>query len=84
MIAICDMGSVDAAVADDNDGFQEFIDGYEFQRFGIIQFEMNGEITIPYVNSGFGDGSGPMYRLMAGDGCVGIELDFICQERDAQ
>lgn len=82
MIAICDMGAVNAAVAGDDTGFQNVIDGYDFQRFGMIQFEMNGQIRIPYVNSGFGDGSGPMFRLMAGDDCVGIELDFICQEPD--
>lgn len=82
MIAICDMGSVDAAVADDNDGFQNVIDGYDFQRFGLIQFQMNGDINIAYVNSRFGDGTGPMYKLMADNKCVGIELDFICEDQD--
>ena len=82
LIAICDMGSVDAAVAGDNDGFQAFIDEYDFQRYGVIQFQMKGEIAIPYVNSGFGDGTGPMYRLMAGDRCVGLELDFVCDDPD--
>lgn len=43
---------------------------------------MNGAIEIAYVNSGFGDGSGPVYKLMAGNECVGIELDFVCEDHD--
>jgi len=81
LIAICDMGSLDAAVGSDDDGFQSIIDGHDFQRFGLLQFQMDGEINIAYVNSGFGDGTGPMYKLMSHDNCVGIELDFICEDR---
>ena len=38
----------------------------------FIQSQMNGDINIAYVNSGFGDGTGPMYKWMAGDECVGM------------
>ena len=82
MIAICDMGSVDAAVVGDNDGFQDSVNRYAFQRFGAVHFQMDGEITIAYVETAFGDGKGPMYTLIKEAECVGIELDFICDDLD--
>ena len=80
IIGFCDMTSLDDAVSNDYDKFEEIIEGHNFGRFGVIQARMDGDIEIVYVQSGFGDGWGPVYALIADDECVGFELDFLYED----
>lgn len=82
MIAICDIAAVDEAIGDDGDSFQDRIEAYDFQDFGVFRASMTGDIELAYVSSGFGDGWGPVYSLWDGDECVGIELDFLYEAPD--
>lgn len=80
IIAICDMKALDIAIAGDDDGFQEKIMNINYKQFGRIDFRMDDDIELVYVQSGFGDGVGQVYKLLEGDTCVGIELDFLPEE----
>lgn len=71
-------------VPDDNraDEFQEFISSYDWYRaypYGVITYS---GVDIVHMSSGFGDGIGPGYKLMAGNECIGMELDFIGEADD--
>jgi hypothetical protein len=83
LIAVCDLKRIDAAIDGGDDEFQEMIEAFRFARFGALKFEMSGGIESVYANSGFGDGAGPVYELLDPDNRrVGIELDFVCQDRE--
>lgn len=82
LIAICDIAAVDEAIGDEGEGFQDRIEAFAFGDFGVFRAALVGDVALAYVTSGFGDGWGPVYGLIADDELVGIELDFLYEGSD--
>jgi len=76
-IAVCDIGALDAAVGSDDDQFQELVTAHDYKECGVVKFRLTRPVEMPYVSSGFGDGSGPVFELTAGRRRVGVELEFL-------
>ena len=58
----------------------QFLEDFDYQRCGVLQPDENVEASLVYVHSGFGDGGGPVYELVADGRRVGVEVPFIPDE----
>jgi hypothetical protein len=54
-----------------------FLERFNFRRVGLLQPNGPRDAAIVYVNSGFGDGSGPVLALREGRKRVGVEFVFV-------
>jgi hypothetical protein len=77
LITVCDIAAVDEAVGDDYYGFNEVVSQYNYKSCGVVEFELNGPIKLPYVETAFGDCDGPVFELRSEKDRVGIELEFL-------
>ena len=76
-IAVCDIAAVDDAIGDDRAHFAELITQHAYEDYGVVEFRMKKPIAIPYVATGFGDDSYPVFELRSGRRRVGIETEFL-------
>jgi hypothetical protein len=83
-IGVCDITAFGDAYTHEGgaDKVQEAIDSLEDESFGILKVPEFPDANMPFVPTG-SDGNGPVYALMSGGKCVGIELPFI-EEEDAE
>ena len=83
MIGVCDIKAFDAACgAESGDEVQEAIEEETAERFGIITIETCPGAVMPFVPTG-SDGRGPVFALIYGGKCVGIELPFMDEDEKA-
>jgi hypothetical protein len=79
-IGVCDavamLAAYQAKFADRNSGAL-FLEDYDFERAGTLRIDDGPSLV--YVQSGFGDGAGPVYELLANSRRVGVELEFIAE-----
>ena len=80
-ITVCDLRGILPLIAGQDDPFQRaFQRELEKQlrgRCGLLTSELAPGVALPWVQSGFGDGIGPVYALQANGRRVGLELDFV-------
>lgn len=80
-IGICDAEAMLDAYrnkfGDDLNAGARFLEQFDFQRVGLLRIADESGPALAYVQSGFGDGSGPVRALQDGQRLVGIELEFI-------
>jgi hypothetical protein len=80
MIGVCDIGALDAALAQDSpDAVDEAIHAQVKKGFGIVKVTGRPGAVMPCVPTG-SDGSGPVYVLMAGGRRIGFQLAFIDED----
>jgi hypothetical protein len=84
MIGVCDIRAFDAACAGDSgEGVQDAVESQTETGFGVIDLDQLPGAIMPFVPIG-SDGGGPVYSLMTGGECVGIQLEFIEDESDEE
>jgi hypothetical protein len=76
-IAVCDIRALDAAIGDASDEAQEQIENQLKEDYGIIDIHVDANVTMPFVASGFGDGTGPVFEVLSDGERIGMELEFI-------
>jgi hypothetical protein len=76
-MAVCDIAAVDDAIGDDHGRFDELITQHEYGECGVVEFRMKKPIAMPYVDTGFGDGSYPVFELRSRWRRVGTEMEFL-------
>jgi hypothetical protein len=76
-VAVCDIAALGASIGDDTDRFDELITQHEYKDCGVVELRKKNLIAIPYVSTGFGDGSFPVFELKSGRRRVGMEFEFI-------
>lgn len=67
----------EARFGDDVDAALECLEDAFHSEVGVFVPEPGSETSLVYVPSGFGDGGGPVFQLLSGEKCVGIEHAFI-------
>ncbi|RPI62507.1 MAG: hypothetical protein EHM48_03975 [Planctomycetaceae bacterium] len=77
-IAVCDV----ALLRDKR--YDESLENLDDKADGLCGVLRIGEYLIPYVASGFGDGTGPVFELLQKKKPVGIMLDFFPEEEDSE
>jgi hypothetical protein len=80
-VGVCDaeemLAAYRAKFGDNRNAGARFLEEFDFQRAGVLRV---GDVSGPalvYVQSGFGDGVGPVIELLDGQRRVGVELPFI-------
>ena len=77
MIGICDIKAFDKAIGlDSGEEVQEAIESQTGYGFGIITIKKFPGAVMPFVPTG-SDGNGPVFALVSGGKCVGVELPFM-------
>jgi hypothetical protein len=80
-VAICDVDRLAAWASGHNDEWQRWGEKLWFGRItraGLYTCEA-AKTIVPFIDSGFGDGTYPLYYLMHGNLPVGLEAEFISQ-----
>jgi hypothetical protein len=80
LIAVCDIHALDAVIGDQAEAFQQLIESAIQSDCGLVEVRLNGVCMMPYVPSGFGDGTGPVFELRSKRKVVGMELEFIAPD----
>jgi hypothetical protein len=84
MIGVCDIKAFEKAyVPDPGEELQEEIEAQTDDGFGIITLKNSPGAVMPFVPTG-SDGSGPVFALMSGKKCVGMELPFMGEDEEGQ
>jgi hypothetical protein len=84
MIGVCDIKAFDKACGrDSGDEVQKAIESQTEDGFGVIRLKKLPGAVMPFVPTG-SDGSGPVFALMSGRKCVGIELPFTSEDDEAE
>jgi hypothetical protein len=80
-IGVCDIAPFEAAYLEEGgaDSVQEAIDALDGECFGILKVPEYPDAIMPFVPIG-SDGGGPVYALMSGGRCVGVEIPFMDEE----
>ncbi|MCL4790299.1 MAG: hypothetical protein KJ070_26535 [Verrucomicrobia bacterium] len=76
-ITVCDLRALVPAIAGQEDPFQRELEKQLRAQCGLLTSKRVPGIALPYVQSGFGDGTGPVYALQAEGRRVGLELGFV-------
>ena len=69
--------SFDAVCGDDVDRALRMLENGITSRIGVFDPKRGSDGRLVYLPSGYGDGGGPVVRLLRGEECVGIEHEFI-------
>ncbi len=82
LTGIVDYESFSKAWGDDDDASYDMLqDKLESaENFGVVKFDKVAKAVMPFVASGFGDGSFPVFELVANGQVVGFEVEFISSE----
>lgn len=83
-VCVCDFERVKAYGDQDEDGFLEWLEEEEdalCEQCGVIKSSKAG-ISLPFVQSGYGDGSYPVIALEHDGKTVGLEVVFVGSELD--
>lgn len=67
----------ETAFPDSEDDVFEFLDKGLSPRVGILQPNGTRGARLPFVNSGLGDGVGPVFELRNGAKRIGVDAEFI-------
>lgn len=80
-VGVCDADEMlvayRAKFGDDRNAGALFLENFDFKRAGLLRVASETGPTLVYVQSGFGDGAGPVLELLDGQRRVGVELPFI-------
>jgi hypothetical protein len=80
-VGVCDaeqmLVAYRAEFGDDRNAGALFLENFDFQRAGLLRVAKETGPALVYVQSGFGDGGGPVLELLEDDRRVGVELPFI-------
>jgi hypothetical protein len=80
-VGVCDADQMLVAYRaefdDDRTAGALFLETFDFQRAGLLRVASETGPALVYVQSGFGDGAGPVIELLDGQRRVGVELPFI-------
>jgi hypothetical protein len=80
-IGVCDaeemLSAYRAVFGSDRNAGAQFLEDFDFHRAGVLRVEGESGPGLIYVQSGFGDGGGPVFELKDGERRVGVELPFI-------
>jgi hypothetical protein len=76
-IAVCDLRGLLSAIAGQEHPFQRELEKQLRGQCGLLTSKVAPGVALPFVQSGFGDGTGPVYALQAEGRRVGIELTFV-------
>jgi hypothetical protein len=80
MIGVCDIKAFDKACGPDSgEEVQETIESQTAKGFGVITMKKFPGAVMAFVPTG-SDGCGPVFALMSGGKCVGIEIPFMNEE----
>ena len=81
---IVDYESFSKAWGDDDDAsYKKLQDKLESaENFGVVKFDKSANAVMPFVSSGFGDGSFPVLELVTNGQVVGVEVEFISAEME--
>jgi hypothetical protein len=84
MLGICEIDAFEAAYKKEGgaDRVQEAIDLQTKDGFGVLAVRQFPNAIMPFVPIG-SDGNGPVFALMSGTQCVGIELPFTDEDDEA-
>jgi hypothetical protein len=79
-VAIADLDAIRATLTDDDEDDLAELTGEMMGRFGEIVHLKFGcrSVRFAVCQSGFGDGTFPVFALKAGRRVIGIEVEFIC------
>lgn len=82
LTGIVDFESFSKVWGDDDDAsYDKLQDKLESaENFGVIKFDKAANVLMPFVSSGFGDGSFPVFELVSDGQVVGLEVEFISAE----
>ena len=75
-ITVCDLRGLLPAIAGQEVPFQRELEKQVRAECALLTSKRAPGIALPYVQSGFGDGTGPVYALESKGRRVGIELSF--------
>jgi hypothetical protein len=80
-IGVCDaeqmLASFRGRFGEDLNAGALFLERFDFQRAGILRVDQAAGPLLVYVQSGFGDGVGPVLELVEGQRRIGVKLPFI-------
>lgn len=80
-VGVCDADEMlvayRAKFGDDRNAGALFLENFDFKRAGLLRVASETGPALVYVQSGFGDGAGPVLELLDGQRRVGVELPFI-------
>lgn len=77
VLAVFDMKALDAAIAGQDESFQDEVMNHELEDCGIIDIHTGSGFQVPYAPSAFGDCDGTVYALMSGKTRVGFEVELL-------
>lgn len=81
VVGVCDaeemLAAYRAKFGDDRNAGALFLENFDFERVGLLRVASKTGPALAYVQSGFGDGCGPVVELLDGQRRVGVELPFI-------
>ncbi|MHB1037285.1 MAG: hypothetical protein ACYC35_21920 [Pirellulales bacterium] len=76
-ITVCDLRGLVPLIAEQESAFQRELEKQLRGRCGLLASKVAPGVVLPFVQSGFGDGTGPVHSLQAGGRRVGFELTFV-------
>ncbi len=76
-ITACDLRGLLPVVAGQEDPFQRELEKQLRGQCGLLTSRVVPGVALPFVQSGFGDGTGPVHALQTHGRRVGIELVFV-------
>ena len=75
-ITVCDLRGLLPAIAGQEDPFQRELEKQVRDECALLTSKRVPGIALPCVQSGFGDGTGPVCALLSSGRRVGVHLDF--------
>ncbi len=78
-ITVCDLRGILPVIAGQEGPLQRELEKQMRGQCGLLTSKLVPGFATPFVQSGFGDGIGPVYALQANGRRVGLELDFVEQ-----
>jgi uncharacterized protein (TIGR03067 family) len=76
-ITVCDLRGLLPVIAGQESLFQRALEKQLRGRCGLLTSKLAPGVALPFLQSGFGDGTGPVYALQANGRRVGLELAFV-------
>lgn len=82
-IAVVDIATIYPSMQEDTERYEEWIEELlydsDVESMASIVTWQPTKTEIPYVDGGFGDGSYPVFQLVAAGKVVGLEVEFISE-----
>ena len=81
-ITVCDLRALLPVIAGQEYPFQRELEKQLRGQCGLLTNKIVPGVALPFVQSGFGDGTGPVLALTAAGKRVGIELSFLGENEE--